>query len=224
MLSAQGTRINEIASIYHVDRDTVSAWLTAWEHRGLEGLYDQPRRGRPTKLTPEEQELALDYLKDDPRGFKRVAARLMTKTDKRISLSVLKRLAKKARLRWKRVRKSLQDKRDPAAFARCHRELWALQEQHKRGEMGLYYFDEAGFSLDPCIPYAWQQEGEVIEVPAWQRGHVNVLPELNLIEILWRKIKYEWLPFSAYHGLSAMIEALEDILRKFGAEYQITFA
>ena len=173
-----------------------------------------------------------------------------------------------------------------------------MQEQHKRGEIGLYYFDEAGFSLDPCIPYAWQQEGEVIEVPASQRGRVNVVgfmntdndlhpflfeqsvnssvvvacfdlfcqtlqhktvvvmdnasihrsvefeenlprwkkkglcikflpeysPELNLIEILWRKIKYEWLPFSAYHSLTVLIEALEDILRKFGSEYQINFA
>ena len=64
----------------------------------------------------------------------------------------------------------------------------------------------------------WEKKGLFIKfLPEYS-------PELNLIEILWRKIKYEWLPFSAYHGLTALIEALEDILRKFGAEYQINFA
>ncbi|WP_368860940.1 transposase, partial [Desulforhabdus sp. TSK] len=29
-------------------------------------------------------------------------------------------------------------------------------------------------------------------------------PELNLIEILWRKIKYEWLSFSAYLSFSLL--------------------
>jgi len=49
-------------------------------------------------------------------------------------------------------------------------------------------------------------------------------PELNLIEILWRNIKYAWLPFSAYQCLNALREALENILKNFGSEYQITFA
>ena len=35
-------------------------------------------------------------------------------------------------------------------------------------------------------------------------------PELNLIEILWRRIKYTWLPFAAYECLNALSEALED--------------
>ncbi len=49
-------------------------------------------------------------------------------------------------------------------------------------------------------------------------------PELNLIEILWRRIKYTWLPFSAYACLNALSEALETILSQVGSEYQITFA
>jgi transposase len=31
-------------------------------------------------------------------------------------------------------------------------------------------------------------------------------PELNLIEILWRKIKYEWLPVSAYESFKDLSE------------------
>jgi len=50
------------------------------------------------------------------------------------------------------------------------------------------------------------------------------LPEWNLIEILWRRIKYTWLPFSAYECLNALSKALETILSRVGSEYQITFA
>ena len=48
--------------------------------------------------------------------------------------------------------------------------------------------------------------------------------QLHLLEILWCRIKYTWLPFSAYACLNALIEALEDILSQVGSEYQITFA
>jgi transposase len=298
LLSAQGQTITDIAQTYHVHRVTVSSWMTNWEAWGLQGLYDQPRSGRPTKLTPEEQELAKQYLNEDPRSLKTVVDRLEKKTQKRLSISALKRLAKKAGLRWKRVRKSLKSLREPAAFDRCKRELEALQKQEDKGKIDLYYFDEAGFALNPAIPYAWQASRDIIEIPAHKYGRVNVLgfmnrqndlhpylfeqsvhtgvvmgcfddfcktitkktvvvvdnasvhrseefeeriphwkkqglivkylspysPELNLIEILWRRIKYSWLSFSAYDCLNALIEALENVLRGVGSEYQITFA
>jgi len=286
LLSAAGTPIQTIANAYQVHRVTVSAWIKKWEHHGVQSLHDQPRSGRPTKLTPDEQELAQQYIKEEPRSLKGVVERLAHKTEKRLSISTLKRLAKKARLRWKRVRKSLKSLRDPIAFAKGKRELEALQKQEDKGKIDLYYFDESGFALDPTIPYAWQEPKSVIELPARKYGRINVLgfmnrqndlhpfmfegsihtgvviacfdtfcqtltkktvvvidnasihtseefedrlpywkkkgliikylppysPELNLIEILWRRIKYTWLPFSAYACLNALSEALETIL------------
>ncbi len=298
LLSSEGITIKAIAKIYHVDRDTVSTWIKKWGKHGDKSLHDQPRSGRPPKLTPDEQQLAIAYIKEEPRSLKHVVERLTSKTAKRLSISSLKRLAKRARLRWKRVRKSLKSLRDPTAFARCQRELEALQKQEDKGKIALYYFDEAGFALDPSIPYAWQEPGTTIELPAMKYGRINVLgfmnrnndlhtymfdqsihtgvviacfnafcktikqktvvmidnasihtsedfedripywkkqgliikylptysPELNLIEILLRRIKYDWLPFSAYSCLNAMIKALDDILSKVGSKYQITFA
>ena len=43
------------------------------------------------------------------------------------------------------------------------------------GEHGLYYFDEAGFSLTPSVPYAWQLIGERIEMPSSKSQQSNVL-------------------------------------------------
>jgi transposase len=103
-LSDQGKTITDIATTYQVHRVTVSAWTTNWEALGVEGLHDQPRSGRPSKLNPEEQELAKQYLQEEPRCLKTVVDPLEKKTQKRISVSALKRLAKKAGLRWKCVR------------------------------------------------------------------------------------------------------------------------
>ena len=49
-------------------------------------------------------------------------------------------------------------------------------------------------------------------------------PELNAIEILWRKIKYEWLPFSAYESFNKLQEAVDEVLIHFGSKYLIIFA
>jgi hypothetical protein len=49
-----------------------------------------------------------------------------------------------------------------------------LQKQEANGKIDLYYCDEAGFALDPTIPYAWQEAGEVIELPTMKYGRINV--------------------------------------------------
>ena len=174
LLSAQGLRIKEIAKIYQVDRDTVATWIKKWEQSGMASLYDKPRSGRPPKLTPEEKDLARQYIKEDPRCLKQVVERLSQKTAQRLSISSLKRLAKKAGLRWKRVRKSFKSLRDPEEFTKCQRELEALHKQEDQGKIDLYYCDESGFTLDPDIPYAWQESGTVIELPATKGTRINV--------------------------------------------------
>jgi transposase len=166
LLSDQGTTINDIAQTSHVARDTVSTWLKNWEQQGPASWHDKPRRGRPSTLPPDAQQRAAPYLKEEPRWPKAVVDRLVPRTQKHLSISTLKRLAKKARLRWKRGRKSLKQRRDPEACARCNRELEALQQQADQGKSARYSFEEAGFALDPTLPYAWQEPGRVIALPA----------------------------------------------------------
>jgi transposase len=49
-------------------------------------------------------------------------------------------------------------------------------------------------------------------------------PELNLIEILWRFIKYKWLPFSAYLTFETLVEEVEKVLKNVGSEWFINFS
>ena len=62
-----------------------------------------------------------------------------------------------------------------------------------------------GLNIEPIAPYS---------------------PELNIIEIVWRKIKYEWLPFSAYQSYDSLQKSLFDILKEIGknSHYTIQFA
>lgn len=47
-------------------------------------------------------------------------------------------------------------------------------------------------------------------------------PELNRIEILWRKMKYEWLPFQSFTP-DELEQAIDGIGAGFGTQYTLTF-
>jgi transposase len=49
-------------------------------------------------------------------------------------------------------------------------------------------------------------------------------PQLNLIEILWRKIKYEWLEPKHYSSPTILKQAILNILRNYGYLFQINFS
>ncbi len=49
-------------------------------------------------------------------------------------------------------------------------------------------------------------------------------PSLNKIEILWEKIKYDWLSWEAYSSYKNLCEELDKVLAQVGSKYYITFA
>ena len=47
-------------------------------------------------------------------------------------------------------------------------------------EIDLFYFDESGFTLDPCVPYAWQPKGKAtLELPSSRSQRLNLLGFMN---------------------------------------------
>lgn len=49
-------------------------------------------------------------------------------------------------------------------------------------------------------------------------------PSLNKIEMLWQKIKYEWLTWDAYSSYQNLCKELDQVLSQIGSLYRITFA
>ena len=158
LLSDTGFRLKEIASIYNICRQTAATWLNAWKDDGICALFDKPRSGRPHSLCNEAEADAITRVNQSPRSLKKVLAELTASLDLTVtpSISTLKRICKRAELNWKRVRKSLRSKRDPDLFEQSRQQLATLIEQSKQKEIDLFYFDESGFTLEPCVPYACQ--------------------------------------------------------------------
>jgi len=48
-------------------------------------------------------------------------------------------------------------------------------------------------------------------------------PNLNPIEILWRMIKYKWLPYEEISSMHELNNYLQEIIKNFGSKYNINF-
>lgn len=63
----------------------------------------------------------------------------------------------------------------------------------------------------------------------WKRQNVTVeylprySPKLNTIEVLWKFIKYYWLPLEAFYSFSNLRKHLYAVLNGIGTKYRITF-
>jgi hypothetical protein len=174
----------------------------------------------------------------------------------------------------------------------CMYMLW-----EEAGKLKIYYADESGFSLEPCISYGWQPPGEYIRITPVGGHRLNVFgllsrdndlhaysvqgavdtdiviacidefvktihqktvivldnasihhsekfnaklgewiqkglrifhlptysPHLNIIETLWRKIKYDWLKPGDYASWETLQKALDKMLASVGKELKIDF-
>jgi len=221
---------------------------------------------------------------------------VLRKFHKTLSVWTIGRILKEAGFVWKRMRKSCKPKQDKVLFAFFKEELRLLKQMEDKGEIELFFFDEAGFSLQPVVPYAWQRVGQTQIIAASQGKNFTVMgminrkgqfryqmkdkapkaediieffdqmnpqkktiiildqapthtagkfkerikqwneknlyfqflpkasPELNYIEMLWRKIKYQWMPREAYVSVQNLKMHLKTILDFVGKDYPIHFA
>jgi transposase len=63
----------------------------------------------------------------------------------------------------------------------------------------------------------WEQQGlEIFYLPEYS-------PQLNLIEILWRFMKYEWIELWAYTSWKHLVHYVDGVIQNFGGEYKIHF-
>ena len=152
LLSAEGFKLKELSDIFDVCRQTTSTWLHAWEDKGICGLLDEPRSGRPRKLSPQQHLETVELVKQSPRSLKTVLQQVFEKFDLTLSYSTLKRVCKQARLCWKRVRRSLKAKRDPDLYEQSRLELALLEMQARDGFIDMRYFDQAGLHLRALYP------------------------------------------------------------------------
>jgi len=75
---------------------------------------------------------------------------------------------------------------------------------HKAGKVSQYH-------------QIWKERGLFLQfIPAY-------CPELNLIEILWKRLKHSWIQPAAYKSMETLKKATIEILQNYGRQYSITF-
>ena len=97
LLSSQGRQINDLAQIFGVHRNAISAWIDAWSERRLAGLYDQARCGRPPLLSADDHDRLKTITADHPLQSRVIHAEFQTQTGQTCSLDTVKRALKKIR-------------------------------------------------------------------------------------------------------------------------------
>jgi len=83
LLSADGYPLKQLVGLLHADRDTISGWLEAWQQKGLDGLADAPKPGRPRMMDADLEAELLELLTHPTPALKAlVQAHLKKKTNR----------------------------------------------------------------------------------------------------------------------------------------------
>lgn len=99
LLSHEGYSIKQLMDMYKVRRDTVRSWFNRWEAKGLEGLLDKPKSGRPAKLRLENEnhvDLVKKKVKEERQKLDKVRAELEQELGLEMSKRTLQRFLKSA--------------------------------------------------------------------------------------------------------------------------------
>ncbi|KXA94781.1 hypothetical protein AKJ37_07310 [candidate division MSBL1 archaeon SCGC-AAA259I09] len=69
IMEVKGYKRGEMADLLSVHRETVRLWIKRFDESGVDGLWDEERPGRPSKLSKSEKESLREDLKSSPKEF-----------------------------------------------------------------------------------------------------------------------------------------------------------
>jgi len=186
LLSDQGKSPPEIAALLGYSVATVRQWLTRYQDKGLAGLYDKPRSGRPRKANEALQSNLDECLKTTPNALGYWAtfwtvALLVTHLAGlgwQVSCATVRRAVHDLGYRWRRPRLATM-RRDPAGSRKMGaiaRAVWnAKPDDH------FFSVDESEFKLLPVLRAMWCKVAQACRIPTpaynasvWAFGAVDI--------------------------------------------------
>lgn len=96
-LSAMGWKVDKIAVYLKWSQSTVRATIHRWQKKGLGGLWDAPRPGRPRKWVTEDLAKVEEKLDTEPRSYnsRQLGQILINEQQVNLSERQLRRILKK---------------------------------------------------------------------------------------------------------------------------------
>ena len=72
------------------------------------------------------------------------------------------------------MRKWLKPKQDPVEYQRLYDLLQKLKNLEESGYLNLFYGDQSSFSMNPNVPYGWQEKGNAIKIVPSKETPINI--------------------------------------------------
>lgn len=159
-----------IAAIVREDDETVRCRLKRYFKEGIEGLFDRPRTGAPSKTTKAYQEQLLEIVRRRPRSFgqpysmwtlQRLADYLAKRMGIIVSSETVRRLLASHEIVFSQPQHTISSP-DPEYTAKKK----AVEEARDRVKEGdaFYYADEFNVSLLPTIRALWSPKGQQVMI------------------------------------------------------------
>lgn len=180
LLSDQAYSPPQIGTILGYSAATVRMWLERYREKGLAGLQDEPRGGRPPLTSPEQDGRIAATGEESPtaHGYKVglwtiaiLLTHLVPLLGVQLSPTTLRRRLHQARFRWRRPRLAPAKKEDPEKEAKLTR--IAQVQNEATPEDHILYEDETTVRLLPLLRAMWMLAGQQFRIhvpPNWNRG------------------------------------------------------
>ena len=135
-----GHKPKEVARMLNVTNGTISNWHKRWREKGIEGLADAQKKGRPSVATPEYCEQLEKLIEQDPQelgyGFTiwtvpRIGAHLAKETGISMCDESLRRLLDQNGYVHRRPKHTLKDLQEPEGKEQAEETIEMLKKKPK---------------------------------------------------------------------------------------------
>lgn len=146
-----GLSHDQVAKLYSVTRRSLSEWVSKFNERGLYGLIEGHRSGRPPKVPSEQSAICVDLIRNPAKAGeihwtgKKFHGYLRDKLGLELGYSTTQRWLRKRGFRLK-VPRSWPDRQDPEKRQRFLECICLFLDDP---EVDLWYLDESGVEGDP---------------------------------------------------------------------------
>ncbi len=174
LLSAQHRAVPDIATLFAVSRATVRFWIRRFDVAGPHGLRDDPRSGRPRKLTALAEATLERALHQDPAQVNASFLATMWTTamltllllhhlDLTVGQSTVRMALHRMGVRWRRPRLAMPHTTDPEKADK----QWRIAEAVIAAgpQTVVLYADESRVSILPLVRAMWQWVGQQGRIP-----------------------------------------------------------
>jgi len=192
LLSARGYTVPEIVKIHDTSNTTVYKWFDRFDAQGPEGLYDQPRAGRPPKVTDEVKKTLEETLDDPPtqQGYTftvwtvaLLREHIERELDVQVCQDTIRRTLHQLGFRWRRPRWAVE-REDPQAaeiMVAIAKAVWNADAT----TIALVE-DETKFRTLPPLRNMWMRKGQQARIPTpEQNGRFYSYGVLDLESGAW---------------------------------------